>query len=356
MLEKITNSEFMKSEYFGNIIADYISFVVLFFALLVTFFILKQFILKKIENKVKEQKLIFFLIDSFDKISIYFYSFVSLYISSFILNIPSFLSNGLYFIFLGWTFYYLIAIFGSKFIDLSSDLYIQKKKKKKDDPMIRIMKRTAKATLWLIGVLVVISSMGINITALVAGMGVGGIAIAFALQQILGDLFSSFSIYFDKPFTEGDYVVVDDKGGVVEKIGIKSTRIRALQGEEMVFSNKDLTSKRVHNFGTMKERRTDLRIGVVYDTPSKKMEKIPKIIEKVTKKEKELVNFDRAHFSSFGDFSLNYDIVYFVNSPDYSVYMDVKQRILINIKKEFEKEGIEFAYPTSTIYLSKKQH
>ncbi len=354
MFQEIISSEFWQKEYFGNIIAQYVSFVVLFFILLVTFFILKQFILKKIEDKVKEQKLIFFLVDSFDKVSIYFYSFVSFYISSFVLNVPSFLSDGLYFIFLGWTLYYLIAIFGSKFIDISSDMYIQKKKKKSDDPMIRIMKRTVKAVLWLIAILVLISSMGINITALVAGMGVGGIAIAFALQQILGDLFSSFSIYFDKPFTEGDYVIVDEKGGVVEKIGIKSTRIRALQGEEMVFSNKDLTSKRVHNFGNMKERRTDLKIGVVYDTPSKKMEKIPKIIEKVAKKEKDLVDFSRAHFSSFGDFSLNYDVVYFVHSPDYSVYMDVKQRILLNIKKEFEKEGIEFAYPTSTIYLSKK--
>jgi small-conductance mechanosensitive channel len=354
MLEKIIESEFLQKEYFGNVIADYISFVVLFFVLLVTFFLLKQFILKKIEDKVKGQKMIFFLIDSFDKVSIYFYSFVSLYISSFTLNIPNFLSDGLYFIFLGWTFYYLVGIFGTKFINLSFDIYIQKKKKKKDDPMIRTMRKTLKAVLWLIAGMVVVSSLGINITALVAGMGVGGIAIAFALQQILGDIFSSFSIYFDKPFTEGDYVVVDDKGGVVEKIGIKSTRIRALQGEEMVFPNKELTSKRVHNFGTMKARRGDLKLGIVYDTPAKKMEKIPKIIEKVIKKEKELATFDRAHFSNFGDFSLNYEAVYFVNSSDYSVYMDVKQRILLNIKKEFEKEEIHFAYPTNTIYLSKQ--
>ncbi|MEA2092787.1 MAG: mechanosensitive ion channel family protein [Patescibacteria group bacterium] len=354
MLEKIIESELLQKEYFGNIIADYISFLVLFFVLLVTFFLLKQFILRKIENKVKGQKMIFFLIDSFDKISIYFYFFVSFYISSFSLNVPEFFSDGLYFIFLGWTFYYLVAIFGSKFINLSFDIYIQKKKKKKDDSMIRIIKRISKVVLWLIAILVVISSMGINITAFVAGMGVGGIAIAFALQQILGDLFSSFSIYFDKPFTEGDYVVVDDKGGVVEKIGIKSTRIRALQGEEMIFANKELTSKRVHNFGTMKVRRGDIKIGIVYSTPAKKMEKIPKIIEKVIKKEKDLATFSRAHFSSFGDFSLNYEIVYLVNSSDYSVYMDVKQKILLNIKKEFEKEEIHFAYPTNTIYFSKQ--
>jgi small-conductance mechanosensitive channel len=354
MLENIIKSDLWSVEYFNNTVFDYTLFAVILFVLLISFFVLKRFILRLIEEKVKEQKIISFLIESLDRVSIYFCFFISFYISSFTLEISEFLSKGLYLILLVWMSYYLVAVFGSQFIDMLSDIYTKKKLKNEDDPMIRFISRIAKALLWVGAALMIMSSLGINITALVAGMGVGGIAVAFALQQILGDLFSSFSIYFDKPFVAGDYVVVDGKGGVVEKIGIKSTRIRALQGEEMIFSNKDLTSKTVHNYGNMESRRDDVKIGVVYGTPSTKLKKIPEMVKKIIDKE-ENVDFDRAHFSSFGDFSLNFNIVYYVKSADYSIFMDIKQNILLEIKKEFDKKGIEFAYPTNTIYLSKEK-
>ncbi len=352
MLKEVLQSEIWSTEYFSNTVLEYVVFCFLFLFLILGFFILKKFLLQKVEEKIKQQKIISFLIESLDQISFFFYGTVSLYVSSFALQLPEIAENGLYFIVLIWTSYYVLTSLGSRFIDLLSDLYIEAKGKEEDDPIIRMLRRIAKALLWIAVALVIMSSLGINITALVAGMGVGGIAIAFALQQILGDLFSSFSIYFDKPFLEGDFIIVDDKMGVVEKIGIKSTRVRALQGEEIIFSNKDLTSKQVHNFGNMDNRRTDITVGITYETPSKKMQKIPKMIKKIVEKE-ELAEFDRVHFSSFGDFSLNYEIIYFVKSADYLDFMNTKEKILLNIKKEFEKEGIDFAYPTNTIYLSK---
>ena len=209
-----------------------------------------------------------------------------------------------------------------------------------------------KVLLWSFAFLIILSNWGFDVTSLIAGLGIGGIAIAFALQNILSDIFSSFSIFFDKPFQVGDFIIVGSDMGTVEKIGLKSTRLRTLQGQELVISNKELTETRVNNYKKMEKRRIVFTFGVLYETPTKKLKKIPEIVASIISKE-ELADLDRIHFKEFGDFSLNFEVVYYVSTPDYNDYMDTQQSINFAIKDAFEKEGIEFAYPTQTIFVKK---
>jgi small-conductance mechanosensitive channel len=186
----------------------------------------------------------------------------------------------------------------------------------------------------------------------VTSLGIGGIAVALAVQNILGDLFSSLSITLDKPFSIGDFIVVGDYEGTVEDIGLKSTRIKSLSGEEVVFSNSDLLNSRIRNYKKMEERRISFDIGVVYGTPGKKLEKIPAIIEEIIKPQPN-VRFERAHFRSLGDYSLDFGVVYHVLVPEYAVYLDIQQGINLELYARFEDEGIEFAYPTTTVVMDK---
>jgi small-conductance mechanosensitive channel len=199
---------------------------------------------------------------------------------------------------------------------------------------------------------VILDNLGYDISALIAGVGVGGIAIAFALQNVLEDIFASISIYFDKPFKVGDFIKVGEDLGTVKKIGIKSSRIKTLEGEELVIPNTNLAQMRVRNYKKLSTRRIQFQIGVTYETPSVQLKKIPSIIEKITKSI-DVIELDRVHFKSFGDFSLIFEIVYFVNESSYNIYMDVQQKMNLEIMEAFQKEKIDFAYPTQNIILSK---
>ena len=206
--------------------------------------------------------------------------------------------------------------------------------------------------IWGFGLLFLFDNLGYDITAIIAGLGVGGIAIALAAQNILGDLFNYFVIFFDRPFEVGDFIIVDSKMGVVEYIGLKTTRLKSLTGEQLVFANSDLTNSRIHNYKRMQRRRIVFKLGVIYQTPAEQLKEIPQLIRAAVEKEGELVTFDRAHFAAYGDFSLNFEVVYFVESSDYNTYMDVQQRINFTIFETFERKGIEFAYPTQTLFLA----
>ncbi|MBN2366163.1 MAG: mechanosensitive ion channel family protein [Calditrichaeota bacterium] len=210
-----------------------------------------------------------------------------------------------------------------------------------------------KIVVWSIVLLLALDNLGINITALVAGLGVGGIAVALAVQNILGDLFASLSIVLDKPFVIGDFIIIDNYLGSVEHIGLKTTRIRSLGGEQLIFSNSDLLNSRIRNYKRMFERRVVFALGVIYQTPAEKLKKIPGIIRQIIESQ-ENVRFDRAHFKDYGDFSLNFEIVYWVKSPDYNVYMDIQQAINLEIFRQFKENEIEFAYPTQLIYTAKE--
>ncbi len=210
----------------------------------------------------------------------------------------------------------------------------------------------AKIAIWAIVVLLALDNFGIDITALIAGLGIGGIAIALAVQNILGDLFASLSIIVDKPFVIGDFIVVGDLKGSVERIGLKTTRVRSLFGEQIIFSNSDLLSSRVRNYKQMYERRIAFSFGVTYETAPDTLEGIPETVRRIVEDQPD-VRFDRCHFKSFGDFSLDFEAVYYVLVPDYNVYMDRQQAINLRLVRTFEEQGIEFAYPTQTIYVSR---
>ena len=204
---------------------------------------------------------------------------------------------------------------------------------------------------WAIVFLLVLDNLGVNITALVAGLGVGGIAVALAAQNMLSDLFASLSIVLDKPFVVGDFVIIDDMIGSVEQVGLKTTRIRSLSGEQLILSNNDMLSSRIRNYGRMFERRVVFHLGVVYQTPGDKLRRIPDIVREIIEAEDD-TRFDRAHFQRYGDFSLVFEIVYYVTQSDYVRYMDIQQSVNLQVYDAFEAEGIEFAYPTQTLFVN----
>lgn len=235
-------------------------------------------------------------------------------------------------------------------IQYSVGKILAKRMKSSVHPMIKGMTWVIRWALWVVGGVFILSNLGINVSSLVAGIGIGGIAVAMASQAVLGDAFSAVCIYLDRPFEIGDFIIIDDKLGTVEHIGIKTTRIRSLSGEQLVFSNSDLTKSRVSNYKRMQTRRIVFKISIAYETPIEKVEGIPQIIKDILKQQD--VNIERVHFSSLGDFSLLYEIVYHVKSADYGVYMDKQQAINLAIMKAFHKEGINFAYPTQTLYMN----
>jgi small-conductance mechanosensitive channel len=210
-------------------------------------------------------------------------------------------------------------------------------------PIIRI-------GVWLVALVFLLDNFGFEVTTVVAGLGIGGVAVALAGQAILKDLFGYFAILFDRPFEIGDSIAVGDKMGTVEKVGVKTTRLKGLGGEQLVFSNADLTDSRVQNFKRMKRRRIVAHLGVTYDTPAAKLKKIPALVRGIIDPI-DGVDFDRAHFASFGDFSLVFEVVYFVHGNDYTKYMDVQEEINMRLYEAFAKQKIEFAYPTQTVYL-----
>ncbi len=208
-----------------------------------------------------------------------------------------------------------------------------------------------RATVWVIVIVMMLNNIpGIRVDTLIASLGITGIAVGLAVQNILGDLFASLSIALDRPFVIGDFITVGDYSGTVEHIGLKSTRVRSLSGEQLVFGNNDLLSSRIRNYKRMARRRVPFTIGVTYQTPYDKVKIIPGIIDEVVALQPR-VTFDRAHFKGFGPSSLDFEVVYFVEDSDYNLYMDVQQTINLEIMHRFESEGIEFAYPTQTVFL-----
>ncbi|MCW8177537.1 mechanosensitive ion channel family protein [Verminephrobacter aporrectodeae] len=208
-----------------------------------------------------------------------------------------------------------------------------------------------RALLWSVVLLAILSNLGVNVTAFVASLGVGGIALALAVQNILGDLFASLSIAVDKPFEVGDFVVVGGVSGTVQAIGLKTTRIRSLQGEQVVMSNTDLLKQTISNYRLLEQRRIVFGFGVTYDTTAEQAEAIPGIVRQLVEAQPQL-RFDRAHFKAFGSSSLDYEVVYIVEDPAYGVYMDRQQAVNLGLMRELRARGIEFAFPTRTVHIA----
>ena len=360
MTEKFLNyfsfgsgTDFWQYNFLGNTVSEYIDAVLMFLVFLIVFKVFQTIILYKLNKFAEKTKTD--IDDTFIKIvktlKPPFYSFLAFYLAIKFLVVENLADKIIGYLLIAWVIYQGIIA-----VQILIDYMLARQLKGKEDPhtksAMRLMGNIAKGILWVIGILLFLSNLGIDITSLIAGLGIGGIAIALALQNVLGDLFSSFAIYLDRPFAVGDFVVLGTDSGVVEKIGIKTTRIRTLRGEELVVSNNELTQTRIQNFKKMEERRITFAFGVVYNTPTEKVKKIPGMVEKIITDVK-LTRFDRAHFNLFGDSALMFEIVYYISSSEYLDYANANQEIHLRIKELFEKEGIELAYPTQTIILEK---
>lgn len=210
-----------------------------------------------------------------------------------------------------------------------------------------------KVVLWSVILLLALDNLGVDVTALVAGLGIGGVAVALALQNILGDLLASLSIVLDKPFVIGDTIQVDTFTGTVETIGLKTTHLRSLSGEQLIFSNGDLLRSRIRNYKRMAERRVVVTFGVTYQTPVEKLARIPGIVREIVEAREQL-RFDRAHFMRLGESSLDFEAVWFVLASDMILHMDLQQAVLLELLRRFEAEGIEVAYPTRTLMIPER--
>jgi len=209
-----------------------------------------------------------------------------------------------------------------------------------------------RAILWVAAALFVLGNLGVNVSAVLTGLGIGGVAIALAAQAILGDLFNFFVILLDKPFNIGDFVVSDSVSGTIEHIGLKSTRIRSISGEMIVVSNSNLLSSRIRNYKDLNKRRVVFKTGVVYGTGAEKLRKVPALIKAVVLGQAG-TEFERSNLYNTGDFSVDFETAYYITSGDYTLYMNTQERVLLGIIEGFAGEGIEFAYPTQTLFINR---
>jgi small-conductance mechanosensitive channel len=239
----------------------------------------------------------------------------------------------------------LAAFIITRVINVFISWYAEKNKQKKqiDNRILNVFKKFLQGIVYILAFLVILNALGIDLSGVVIGVGVGGIAIAFALQNILSDVFSAFSIYFDKPFEVGDFIIVGQHAGTVKKIGMKSTRVQLLQGEEMIVSNREITSGSIRNFRKMARRRVEFNIRVSPNTPIVKLKKTPKLIEKIIR-DCESTEFEMVHLREIGSFSYNFEVVYYINTGDYNKFLDVHEKVNFALKEAFDKEGIGFGF------------
>lgn len=347
--------EFLSRTYYGNTVIMYLTALIIFAAGVIIIKIFQKIILIRLKKWSERTNTTIddFLIRALEKsvlpllyFGVFYAAVTTLEISPKLLNILNILSSILI------TFFTIRLITSSFRFSLNNYLVKQERGEEKQK-QVRGITTIATFLIWGFGIVFLLSNLGYNVSAVIAGLGIGGIAIALAAQTVLGDLFSYFIIFFDRPFEIGDFINVGDKMGAVEYIGIKTTRLRSLGGEQLVFSNSDLTNSRIHNYKRMERRRVVFQLGVIYETKADLVKKIPDIVKKIVESQQD-VTFDRGHFSSFGQSGLLFEFVYYVLGNDYNKYMNIHQDINLKIFEEFEKLQIRFAYQTQTLYLQKK--
>jgi small-conductance mechanosensitive channel len=351
--------EFLDTAFLGNELRDWLVALLVFLIISLALYIFKEIVVSKLHNISRKTKTEAddILIDCIGKMSPLFYFVVSIWGASQFISLPDLVTKVIGWITLAVVLFY-ITIKIQKLTEYVLNKHVFKKEKEGDIKSTLVIRRfigqITKILIWTVALLLFLQNLGVQISVLLGGLGIAGLAIGFAIQNILEDIFSFFSIYFDKPFEIGDFIIVGEERGTIESIGIKSTRMRSLQGQELVVSNKELISRQIHNYRKMEERRIVFNFGVTYETDSQKLQKVNKIVKKIFNGIQN-ARIDRVHFHEFGDFSLNYEVVYFVTTQDYYTYMDTQQKVNLELIKEFEKEGIEFAYPTKRILLEKQK-
>lgn len=348
--------EILEIVYVGNTVEAYLQALATVLGIVLLFWIIQKVVVARLHRLAKktENKLDDYLIELVKNLGTPVYVFIGVYVSSRSLVLSPSIDRILNVAFVIFLTFKSVQVLSHVAIFLIARAYLRVGEA---DPnrltVVRNLGLVVRIALWLIAFVFILDNLGIKITGVVAGLGIGGIAIALAAQTILEDAFSSFSIFLDRPFEVGDYIIVGDLMGVVEHVGFKTTRIRSLHGEELVFSNKDLTSSRIRNYKRMRNRRVIFTLGVIYQTPIEKMKRISGLIRQAVERV-EHARFDRAHFKSYGAFSLDFEVVFYVASADYNTYMDIQQEINFAIMETFEREGVEFAYPTQTLFIEKQ--
>ncbi len=355
-MDSIILPDFFENTIANNTVRDYAVALIIFSSILIVTYLIKFIVSSWLKSIAKKTTFKFddLIVNVVNTLNFPIITILALNLSVRSLEVSELLTKSLYYLSLiAGT--YLVARIVIKIINYGAESLQQKMESNNhsgEKGIINIIKTVLSIAVWIFAGILILENLGYDVSALVAGVGISGIAIAFALQNVLEDIFASISIYFDKPFKEGDFIIVGSDLGTVKKVGLKSSRLKTLQGEELVISNKELTQARIRNYKRMESRRVEFSLGVTYETPTEKVKKIPELIGNIFKNI-ENTKLDRVHFKSFGDFALNIEIVYILKDKDYNVYMDVQQTINLGIKESFEKEGIEFAYPTQTILLQK---
>lgn len=351
-----TMETFLQYEFFNNLVSEYLlAFAILIIGILLINFILKKLILKKLKSWLINSSITFNnpLLKIFETALVPLLYLGVLYISIRNLELHPILNQSIDVIGLIIATFIGIRFIG-KLIEYILTNYWLSGEDETRQQSVAILSPALRIVIWTIGIVFLLGNLGFNISALIAGLGVGGIAIALAAQGIFQELFSYFAILLDRPVQIGDFIIVGDLIGSVEHIGIKTTRLRSLSGEELILSNSDLTSSRVRNYKRMQERRIVFHIGVTYETSLEQLKAIPDYIQEIINNT-EQTRFDRCHFSSYGDFSLNFETVYYMETPNYTAYMDAQQQINFAIKAYFEAKGIEMAYPTEVLYVNQTE-
>lgn len=351
--------EFLNQSFYSNTVYDYIVAVGIFIVGIIILKIFKRIILSRLKKWSEKTVTTIddFLVKEIEKAVVPVLYILILYISIKSLTFPTQIITIIDKVFIVLATFFFIRVITST-IKYSLNSYIKRKTPEEEDAERRLKQINGitliiSIVIWSVGLVFLLDNLGFEVSTVIAGLGIGGIAIALAAQAILGDLFSYFVIFFDRPFEIGDFVILPNEFmGTIEYIGIKTTRIRSLSGEQIVVANTDLTNSRIRNYKRMERRRVVFKLGVIYQTTSKQLAEIATIVKTIIENQSD-TTFDRGHFQSYGDFSLNFEFVYYVLSGDYNKYMDTQQAINLKIYEEFEKRGIEFAYPTQTLFVSK---
>ena len=345
-------NEFLEYQLLGNTLSDWLISLSIITGCIVAARIIKSIALVKLRAVAESSKTTLddFAVVIIERSLVPFLYILGVYIGLRYLDMSAKLSEILHVAIMVVSVFLIVRLI-SDFVGYSFERFMRRESS--SDAQVRQAKGILlifKIVLWLLGGIFLIDNFGYDITTIVAGLGIGGIAIALAAQAVLGDLFSYLVIFFDKPFEIGDFIVIGDKLGTVEYIGIKTTRLRALGGEQLIVSNTDLTNSRVQNYKRMEKRRVVFTIGVTYETTVQKLKKIPQIAADIIGHQPD-VQFDRAHFATFGDYNLNFEIVYYILSSDYNKYMDIQQAINLALFEALEHDQIEFAYPTQKLFF-----
>lgn len=342
--------QFLYYKYFNNTVLEYFLFLISLVISCIVIKIIEYFLIKRLNVWAKKTKTLIddLLVMKIKKYLMPIIYFAVAYLNTTILYINPTLAKIIHTFILAFIMVIGAMFVSSVFVFLFNKYLGSKIEDTNNKLALKWMIIIAKAVIWGIALILFLDNIGFKMNSLVTGLGIGSIAIAFAAQSILVDVFCFITIFFDRPFEIGDFIIAGEQMGTVEHIGVKTTRLRALNGEQLIFSNADLTGSRISNYKTMEQRRVLFTIGVTYETEYGKLKEIPELIKSIIDNVPD-TTFGRTHFFSYGVYSLNFEIAYYVLSNDYDKYMNIKQEINFKIKDEFDKHGIKFAFPTQTL-------